>query len=556
MAKVREFFDRYGMAMLGGLLLASSFPRLSFSGAAWVAPAVILFAAGRVRGGDRFRIGYVAGLVHYLVSLYWLLFIPFPVGAITGWIALSLYLALYPAVWVWFCWWILGGGRDTNSSFGALLMERSWASRAGWLVLCAAAWVALEMVVAHLFTGFPWNLLGTSQYRLLPLIQIAAITGVYGVSFLIVWFSLALGVALLLLVRSPQSRWLWIREMFLPFMAVMSVLAFGLSELNKSSKSEATVSVALVQPSIPQTLIWDPAQNEIRFKQLLELSEKALNSEPAPEILIWPEASVPTLLRYNEDIYDAITGLASRHKLWMIIGADDAELRRTTPEPGDADYFNSSFLISPAGELVESYRKRHLVIFGEYIPFARLFPFVQGLLPIGQGFERGTAPVPFHLPELGVTTSVLICFEDNLPHLVREYVEPDTDFLLNLTNNGWFGESAAQWQHAANALFRAVENRIPLVRCTNNGLTCWIDSHGRLHNVYFEGSQDVYQAGFKRVDIPILRGGKERQFTFYHRHGDLFGWGCFWFSLLWFVAAVGTRHIHRRRAEALAGTSG
>jgi len=205
------------------------------------------------------------------------------------------------------------------------------------------------------------------------------------------------------------------------------------------------------------------------------------------------------------------------------VGADDAELR-----PGrldDPDYFNSSFLISPEGGVMAGYRKRKLVMFGEYVPLSRWLPFLKDFTGVHGDFTPGKGPVPFELADLRVETSVLICFEDIFPHVVRAYVESDTDFLLNLTNNGWFGESAAQWQHAAGAVFRAVENGLPLVRCSNNGLTCWVDARGRMHNVFFESSKDVYQAGTKIVHVPLL-AGKQRSPTFYTRHGDLFGWGC------------------------------
>jgi apolipoprotein N-acyltransferase len=193
----------------------------------------------------------------------------------------------------------------------------------------------------------------------------------------------------------------------------------------------------------------------------------------------------------------------------------------------DLDYFNSAFAISPDGKLTGMYRKRQLVIFGEYIPFVKQMPFMKYLSPIGEtGFTPGTKPIPFRLDSLDLVASVLICFEDTFPHLVREYVEPNTDVLVNLTNNGWFGESAAQWQHAATAVFRAVENRIPLVRCANNGLTCWVDSTGAMHDVRFEGSTDIYKAGFKIVNVPVLAAGETRSLSLYTRYGDVFGWTC------------------------------
>jgi apolipoprotein N-acyltransferase len=130
------------------------------------------------------------------------------------------------------------------------------------------------------------------------------------------------------------------------------------------------------------------------------------------------------------------------------------------------------------------------------------------------------------LAELGVDLPVLICFEDVFPHGARLHVTDQTDLLLNLTNNGWFGESAAQWQHAANAVFRAVENGVPLVRCTNNGLTCWIDATGRMRQVFRDAEGSEYGRGFLAVEIPLGPEGGLDAGTFYRRHGDWFGWGC------------------------------
>jgi apolipoprotein N-acyltransferase len=141
-----------------------------------------------------------------------------------------------------------------------------------------------------------------------------------------------------------------------------------------------------------------------------------------------------------------------------------------------------------------------------------------------------------------LNTSVLICFEDVFPHGVGEYVDEETDFLVNLTNNGWFGESAAQWQHAVAALFRAVENGVPLVRCANNGLSCWVDPCGGLHEVYFGASRDIYGAGFKIARIPIPPRRAPGDKTFYHRHGDWFGWMC-----VGLTSALGGRGLLKRR---------
>ena len=181
-------------------------------------------------------------------------------------------------------------------------------------------------------------------------------------------------------------------------------------------------------------------------------------------------------------------------------------------------------------------------MFGEYIPLARWFPFLNKLRSGGVGLGQGRGPVSFQMRPSATRIAPLICFEDVFSHVAREAVDKETDFLLNLTNNGWLGNSAAQWQHAIAALFRAIENGVPLVRCTNNGLTCWIDSRGRLHDEYFPGSPDIYQAGFKIVKIPLRAlAEKSRGQTIYNRFGDFFGWACVGIAFVMTAASFRSR---------------
>jgi apolipoprotein N-acyltransferase len=198
--------------------------------------------------------------------------------------------------------------------------------------------------------------------------------------------------------------------------------------------------------------------------------------------------------------------------------------------------FSTAVSSSVRKAVTSIYRKRRLVMFGEYVPLSHWLPFLKYLTPITGGFTPGTRAVPFEMTNLNVRVSVLICFEDIFPQLAREYVDDDTDFLVNLTNNGWFGEGAAQWQHGAAAAFRAIENGLPLVRCSNNGLTCWIDSRGRMHDVLEDGERGIYGPGFETVQIPTLFPGEKRAPTFYRRHGDWFGWGCVVFAAAKLVA--------------------
>jgi apolipoprotein N-acyltransferase len=565
----------YLVAIGAGLLLTAAFPKIDIAGCAWVAPALLVAAAHGKRGGDAFRVGYVAGLVHFLSSLYWLLLIPVPGFPILGWVALCLYLAVYPAIWVWL---VNRWGERTREP-----NHTSWSGRLFWSLTGAAAWVALETVRVRLFTGFPWNPLGASQYQLIPLIQIASVTGVYGVSFLVAWVSLSLFSAGRSIFQRPTARMAWQTEIFLPLAVIVALFAFGLARINGQNPTGATLRVTLVQPSIPQSLIWDPSASTNRFRQLLELSEQALkeaqqtNISLAPpsgeragargtsttDLLIWPESAVPDL-EFNFAVYSAITNFVRTHQVWLIFNAEDYVWRSGTGSNRDYDAFNAALLFNPLGQCAGVYHKQNLVIFGEYIPLVRWLPFIKWFTPITGSFASGTNAVTFELnwwgertrepsdvtnametvgspivsPYRTVKTATLICFEDVFPDLARHYVSDDTDFLVNLTNDGWFGEGAAQWQQAAAAAFRAVENNVPLVRCCNNGLTCWVDVTGRLRDIFRDKTGSVYGMGATTIDLPLLPPGGKRTPTFYNQHGDWFGWACVGWTAFFLGMAV------------------
>jgi len=527
---------RYLLAILGGLALALSFPKAGVAGLAWVAPGLILISALGRPGASAFRLGYVAGLAFHLTALYWLLFIPFPAGAIAGWLALSAYLSLFTGLWVWLCWKLFPTPSNTGSgvsmdshSVAALpvpsplqpVLAVTWWQRARWALFCAALWVAIEMIVGRLFSGFPWLFLGVSQYRMLPLIQVSAFTGVHGVSFLAVWFAVSLLIVLLRLAELPRNRWTWTAELRVPLIALLAIAGFGFTRVLSLPPVERELKAALIQPSIAQEVIWDHREDSNRFAKIMNLSRLALAARP--DLLVWPEAALPAFTGEN---FRAMTNLVTTHQVWMVFGADDAERRPTASDPEHHDYFNAAFLFDPAGRLAGTYRKRQLVIFGEYVPLSRWLPFLKHLTPITGGFTSGPGPSPFSINPPAATFAVLICFEDVFGRLARKDVNDNTDFLLNLTNDGWFGQSAAQWQQAANAVFRAVENGVPLVRCTNNGLTCWIDARGRLRQIHSSPDGDVYGPGFMIARIPLLAPGRKNPETFYRRHGDWFGWGC------------------------------
>ncbi len=524
-------WPRLAAALAGGLCLGLAFPKPGWAGLAWVGPGLLLVGALGLPPGASFRYGWFAGLVQFLVTLRWLLHIPFPAGAVAGWLALSAYCAVYPGLWLWLVLRVNDLGRAAlepgEGSFrrrAADFSGRPWLTRLRQLLFAACAWIALEMLLARFLTGFPWALLGLSQWQNAPLIQVASVAGPYGVSFLVVWFSVALAAAISGVVQRPANRFGWTADLRVPLFTLLVVVGLGFARIVRPpAGTPDTLTLALVQPSIPQEVIWDSAANPARFDKVLQLSRQALATRP--DLLLWPEGSLPDI---TEEQLRAVTALLPDAGAWWIFGSADAE-----PAPPGSDVkwwqFNAAFQFSPSGNYIATYRKRRLVIFGEYIPFEHSLPFLKWLTPIGASFASGDGPGNFRLLRTNrpaVNVSPMICFEDVFPHHTRAHVMPETDFVLELTNNGWFGESGAQWQHAANAAFRAVENGVPVVRCTNNGLTGWFDEFGRLHDLFRTAEGSEYGAGFLLTSVPVRTEGGQRELTWYHARGDLFGFGC------------------------------
>ncbi|MCS7091585.1 MAG: apolipoprotein N-acyltransferase [Verrucomicrobiota bacterium] len=515
---------RFAGAGLGGVCLASAFPDTSWAGLAWVGPALLLLAARGASSGGRWWLGWWAGWIQHGIALHWLWEIPVRGYPILGWLALVGYLALYPAAWLGVIgWWMRA--------------EDRWRDRLRGALAAAAWWVVLEMVQARLLGGFPWNLLGASQYEMIPLIQIASVTGVYGLSFLVVWVSVAIYQSFWVIVRMPERRHGWLREIAVPGVVTLLLFGWGWYRVRCPAEGGRVLRVAVVQPSIPQTMIWDASAGSNRFEVLCGLTLEALQ-EPV-DLVIWPEGALPGFLRYDPLVREAVAALARSNGVWMILGGDDAGVRLSGRRTDEPDYYNAAFLVSPEGRVADVYRKMRLVMFGEYIPWFEFLPFLRWFTPITGQYTPGQEASVFEMSlsesasnsraevfSSKVRAAPLICYEDVFPHLARRFLPGRPDCWVNLTNDGWFGESAAQWQHAANAVFRAVETGLPLVRCTNNGLTCWVDPWGRMRAVFRDSRGNIHGRGWARWSVPLPDPGSANYKTLYSRYGDWWGWFC------------------------------
>jgi apolipoprotein N-acyltransferase len=551
------------MAVIVGFVWSCAFPPLNCLPVAWLTPALLLLVTC-APPKRAFQLGLVAGLAHYFSSLSWLLYIPVSPGNIVGWLALSGYCSIYPALWAAFCWCLFPGDRE--KPIPKAIQEIQFGRRCTWGLACALGWVGLECLRGWVITGFPWNYLGASQLEFTLLAQLASFTGVLGVSLVVAWVSLG---GLFLFWRCKKEKRFqiqWLAELAGPVALLLIAVILGSVQLSKPlPKKTGEIRIALIQPSIPQAVLWDAqvvpwdvgnekAQHD-RFEHLMDLSDRAVEKEP--DLLVWPEASLPPLGLLNpSNVVERFSNLEEsvrENKIWRVWGADTA----TNGVP-----YNSAVLIPPEDEFLRglekikwaSYAKRHLVMFGEYVPFSEQLPFLKKLAPVGN-FGRGKGPVIF---DLGTAkTSTLICFEDVVPKLARRAATEEVDFLLNLTNDGWFGNSHQQWQHARSAAWRAIETRRPLVRCTNNGITCWVDEYGRFRDhvvrlPIFDEKMDensnsaqkhlelpVHSSGVRMVTVPIRKGPHAA--TFYQHTGDWLPWGAVLASVGLLAACVWRR---------------
>ena len=523
--------------MLSGALLALCFAPWNFTPLAWVALAPLICAVWFPQKPTRpsFRaaqLGYVAGFVFFSMVFYWL-------GALAvlfaePWLfALPLLLALlfgfYFSFWAWLLARVIAPAGERR------LFRNSWCNLATG-ALAAFAWVAQEWVRGWLFSGFGWNDLGVTLHADLPMIQIAEITGAAGLSWLVAFVN----VMIVIVVRrilgelGPQflKRIRW--EFSLSVALVVCVFSYGVRALLQKAPASIPLRITAVQPNVPQTLKFSADGEDEIFRLVGELTDLAV-AATAPELLIWPESATPRGMYADDLNYGFVIEHAQSAGGGFLLGTVEED-----PVRGVAH--NAAKLFTERGEKQQTYRKMHLVPFGEYLPLRPLLgPIAGGLVP--GDFAAGDEPLVFDLTEPAMKFGALICFEDTLGELTRRFVQNGAQLLVNITNDGWFLHTAGAEQHLANAVLRTVENRRPLVRCANTGVTCSIDRNGRIDRTGRAGIWiEPFVRGFVAREIAVPT---HPPLTFYTQHGE-------WFShlatALTFAAIV--RALWRRKGGA------
>ncbi len=568
-----------GIAAIGsGLLLASAFPPMASAETAWVALVPLLVLAWMTEPARSFRYGFLSGAVFWLVGLSWLLALgrtgaPWPL-AMLGWLALALYCALYTGAFLFIASFLIGrlgvAGKPLPADCSLGWRARQWAL----LVLIPLAWIGMEYWRGVLFTGFPWNALGISQFNQPAVIQVAAWGGVSAVSALVMLVNVGLTVTVLRFADASlfRRRSRLHPELMLSLLVLLTLLVQGNRSVARHAScrpGDTSVMVRAVQPNIPQVKKWPETFSESIYDSLRDKTELALAGNS--HLIVWPETALPHLLEGDPRAAAFTRDLAARG-VPLLVGSLElsdrsglAEARVETGPDGDIRwvddrgrpwmprYYNTAYLLDGRGAIAGRYRKRHLVPFGEYLPFDNRIGFIARLAPLGFSCDAGDEPTVFRLPpvaeesggydlweaenetnsteenvpriaapEREAAFSVLICFEDVFAYLSRDATRAGARFLVNQTNDAWFDGTSASVQHLAHAVFRCVENRVPMARSANTGVTGFIDRAGRLD----EGTRTIIRDGTARqVNFRTERlcvPPADMAPTFYTLHGDRF----------------------------------
>ena len=511
---------------MSGILCTACFPPFNQTWLCWIALTPLIAAIWlSPRNSKRpwlrdLLLGYVAGAIFFTAGFSWLgslgiLFENFWLRGLP--LLLSLYLGLNFAFWSY----VVGLVRPANfvSSWRNLLAA----------FLAASAWVAHEWTRGWLFGGFGWNGLGVALHGQWPLIQIAEFTGVSGLSFVIAFanvIAVTTPVRLFFEARTHKMRPHW--DVNFTVLAIVGLLTFGWHAV-QSPRASKSIRVAAVQAEISQREKFDRQFFAAKiFDQFTRLSAIALQTKPPPDLLIWPESSMPGPVLEDEQSHRFVMDFSASTKTDLLLGTIDEEEERI---------YNAALLVSGSGQNVQIYRKVHLVPFGEYVPLRHSFPLFAAVAGhwVPGDFDFGKEYTVFRLTNGDVQVAPLICFEDTVGELTRQFVRRGANLLVNVTNDGWFLHSAGSQQHLANAVFRCVETRRPMARAANTGVTCFVNEFGRVTQVLQDDTGSTFTQGVLTGEVNVPQ---DRQLTFYTRHGELFAQLCAGVTLIALVVTA------------------
>ena len=529
----KPFYVNLFLSFLTTLLLSFSFPSPCVSYLAWMAlvPWFIIISTGYRTG----FFSYLTGFLFFVFNLTWL-------WSVTGfgWILLALYLALY------------------FYGFGLVIHFLRKQLRLPYLFIAPFVWVAFEYLRSFPYFGFPWFFVGHSQYLHLPLLQIADITGVYGISFLIVAVNAAIAdlIEQFLLKRFPGSEEssavfsnnrnvFWI-TIVVPCLLMSAVLVYGYFDLRSNRALPKGPNICIVQGNVPQGVKIKEDKEE-KKKILLKYTNLSLKAaEKNVDIIVWPETTVPGILNIDPKLLNREIDQLSKESVRTITDATFANLilggTAIDVQDSNALYFNTAFYFDRHGEYLDRYDKIYLVPFGEFIPFEDWLSFFSYLVPYSVSLSGGGERTMFELDtrkdDRLCKFGVIICYEDTVAPLVRKFRKDGADFMINITNDAWFHDSSELDQHLAVMVFRAIENRISITRAANSGISSFIAPNGEIYDYLDDEGKYKEIEGILCNTIRFENSVN----SWYTNHGDVFAISCLSVTAILFFGAL-TRRI-------------
>ena len=511
MARIQSQIIPVIASLIAGTLLFVAFPDYEFTLLVWVGLVPLLTALRGKSILTAFLLSYLCGLVFFLGIFKWILHTP-------GYtylhhMLLDIYLSIY---------------------FGIFGLVYSFISRrCGPTIGMLAApfvWASLEYLRSNMFfLALPWGLLAHSQYKVYSIIQIASITGVYGVSFLIVLVNSALTiVALSLLARLGNIGQLpnnylpskTGRRLIITAAAGSLIIVFAHGKVLMARHSgDKKVKIAVVQGNIEQNKKWSPKYRTFIVQTYVKLTREV--SENKPSLIVWPETATPKSITVDKNLYKLVRRVSNDAGTYLLLGSSQRQKFKDSETKKKTRIFNSAFLIPPEDDREpQHYSKIRLFPFGEYLPMKEVVPWSLIKVPEISGYESGEKFAVFEGPSFKFSTT--ICWENLFPDLVRQFVMAGAQFIINITNEAWFGKTTAPYQFVSMNVFRAVENQVFVVRCANTGISCFINPNGKIvKRVTDEHGNDVFVRGILTGEVVPMNSR-----TFYTRYGDVFGILC------------------------------
>jgi len=501
-------------------------PEFGLDSLLWASLVPLLLVLATCRDNAKsFRIGYLYGLFYAALCVKWIMAVPhFPLA---GYLAMVAWIALFPALFA-----VLLG----------LVMRGT-----GWPLWIAAPplWTAVEYLrVVIPVIPSPLALLGYAFYRELPLLQLASATSVYGLTFLVLLVNAALAdlVRAGFFEQTPKRNTMWVHRFLVPavvaVLAPMSIYVWGnLRMTNPEPASSPVIRASAVQANIPQSLKWRRDQRRNILDRYRELTVQA--AQDRPDLVVWPETAIPGDLRHVVFYGEYLAALARELNVPLLVGSATGDKDGSAPRR-DYTFTNSAFLINTRGEIVDEYRKVRLLAFAEHIPFGEDFPWPAWMTPHEYSYTPGNGVKLLQISQ--IPFGVVICWESLFPDLFRLYVDQGAKFMINMTNEAWFGDSEGGHYLLASAVFRAAENGVSLLRVANTGVSALIGPHGTiLDKVTDSQGKDLMVPGVVTVALPAPLSP-----TIYRKYGDYFALACVLMScLMLFVAPLYRRVTHR-----------